>query len=164
MEPLTCFVEIPRGSRNKYEYDEATGRMVLDRFISASVVYPTDYGFLLETLAEDGDPLDALVCVSEPTFPGCTIHVRPVAVLEMEDEKGPDEKILCVPEDDPAWIHVVELEDVSTQLRREIAHFFSMYKDLDAGREAWVKGWAGRAAALEAIEASRQRYRERTRA
>ena len=101
-QPLTCFVEIPKGSRNKYEYDEQLGAIKLDRLLFSSVVYPTGYGFIPNTLGEDGDALDAMVTVTEPTFPGCVIEVKPIALFRMEDEKGVDDKVLCVPLSDPA--------------------------------------------------------------
>ena len=100
---LLAFVEIPKGSRNKYEYDEGIGQLVLDRFLSSSMVYPTDYGFLMGHRGRDGDPLDAMVCVSEPTFPGCVIPVKPIALFKMQDEKGEDDKVVCVPTHDPGW-------------------------------------------------------------
>src|SRR5258708_35655278 len=124
---LYCLVEIPKGSRNKYEWDEGLGAIRLDRFLFSSVVYPTDYGFIPNTLAEDGDPLDAMVCVSEPTFPGCVIHVKPVALLKMRDEKGVDDKVLCVPLKDPNWNTLERLEDLPLAFRDQISHFFSMY-------------------------------------
>ena len=127
-EPLHCLVEIPKGSRNKYEWDEALGGIKLDRFLFSSVVYPTDYGFVTDTLGEDGDPLDAMVCVSEPTFSGCLIAVTAIAVLRMSDDKGQDDKILCVPHEDPNWSGLRELSDLPDQLRTEIEHFFSIYK------------------------------------
>ena len=101
--PLHCLVEIPKGSRNKYEWDERSAAIKLDRFLFSSVVYPTDYGFVPDTLGEDGDPLDAMVCVSEPTFPGCVIPVKAIALFRMADDKGQDDKILCVPHQDPNW-------------------------------------------------------------
>src|SRR6267143_548434 len=125
-EQLVCLVEIPKGSRNKYEYDHEHDVIKLDRFLFSSMVYPTDYGFIPDTLALDGDPLDAMVCVSEPTFPGCMIHVKPIALFRMEDDKGIDDKVLCVPLHDPAWNTLEELDDLSGQLRDEIAHFFSV--------------------------------------
>jgi inorganic pyrophosphatase len=155
---LTCVVEIPKGSRNKYEYDPELGGIKLDRFISASVVYPTDYGYVPETLAPDGDPLDVLVCVSEPTFPGCIIHTKVVGLLKMSDEKGDDDHVLCVPYTDPGWNELEDVEDLPTQLRAEITHFFTVYKDLDHDRHSEVRGWGGREAALEAIEQARRRY------
>jgi inorganic pyrophosphatase len=157
---LNCFVEIPKGSRNKYEYDVETGVIKLDRFLFSSMVYPTDYGFIPDTLALDGDPLDAMVCVSEPTFPGCVIPVKPIALFKMEDDKGIDDKILCVPLQDPAWNTLDTLEDLSKQLRDEIEHFFSVYKDLEQ-KSVRVEGWFSREAALEEIEEARGRWRER---
>jgi inorganic pyrophosphatase len=128
---VTVAIEIPKGSRNKYELDAATGHIVLDRMLFTSMQYPADYGFIEDTVAGDGDPLDALVFVGEPTFPGCRIRARPVGLFRMRDEKGPDEKILCVPLRDPMWSHVHELGDLNENLLREIEHFFAVYKDLE---------------------------------
>ena len=125
------FVEIPMGSRNKYEWDEELGGVVLDRRLFTSMTYPADYGFVEGTLAEDGDPLDALVLVAEPTFPGCRIRVRPIGVFHMSDEKGPDEKVLCVPLADPSFERVRDIHDVLAETRDEIEHFFQRYKDLE---------------------------------
>ena len=158
-EPLHCLVEIPKGSRNKYEWDEALGGIKLDRFLFSSVVYPTDYGFVTDTLGEDGDPLDAMVCVSEPTFSGCLIPVTAIAVFRMSDDKGQDDKILCVPHEDPNWSGLRELSDLPDQLRTEIEHFFSIYKQPE-GKEVVVDGWYERDVALRLIEESRARWRE----
>jgi inorganic pyrophosphatase len=158
LERLYCRVEIPMGSRNKYEWNHEQGGIVLSRFLFASVVYPTDYGFFPETLADDGDPLDALVCVSEPTFPGCLIEVRPVGVLGMSDEHGGDDKVLCVPTHDPNWSDYTQLEDVPWQLRTEIEHFFSIYKQLER-KKVEIRGWHPRDRALEVIAKSREAYR-----
>jgi inorganic pyrophosphatase len=158
-DTFTCFVEIPKGSRNKYEYDEDLGAIKLDRFLFSSMVYPTDYGFIPHTLGQDGDALDAMVCVSEPTFPGCVIEVKPIALFKMEDDKGIDDKVLCVPVQDPAWNGLEELEDLPDQLKDEIEHFFSVYKDLER-KKVRVDGWHSRQTALEEIEASRKRYDE----
>jgi inorganic pyrophosphatase len=157
---ITCVVEIPKGSRNKYEYDPKLGAIKLDRFISASVVYPTDYGYVPDTLAPDGDPLDVLVCVSEPTFPGCVVVAKAVGLFKMADEKGPDDHVVCVPCDDPGWNTLEDVDDLPRQLRAEITHFFSVYKDLDLDRHSEVRGWAGREAAVEAIEAARRAFAE----
>jgi inorganic pyrophosphatase len=157
--PLLCYVEIPKGSRNKYEYDEEIDAIVLDRFLFSSMVYPTDYGFIPETLGEDGDALDAMVCVSEPTFPGCVIPVKPIALFRMEDDKGIDDKVLCVPLSDPAWNTLEELDDLAKQLQDEIAHFFSVYKDLEQ-KKVKVDGWHSRKEAEDEIEEARKRYRE----
>ena len=158
-EPLTCFVEIPKGSRNKYEFDHDSGAIKLDRFLFSSMVYPTDYGFIPDTLGLDGDALDAMVCVSEPTFPGCLIDVKPIALFRMEDDKGVDDKVLCVPLQDPAWNTLEELDDLPDQLRQEVAHFFSVYKDLEQ-KKVKVDGWYGREDALKEIEEARKRCRE----
>jgi inorganic pyrophosphatase len=159
-EQLHVVIEIPKGSRNKYEYDERLGAIRLDRFLFASVVYPTDYGFFPDTLAADGDPLDAVVCVSEPTFPGCLIPVNVIGMLEMRDEKGQDEKILCVPQHDPNWFGIEHLDDLAQQLRDEIANFFSIYKQLES-KQVEVCGWRRREEAFEAIERARISWRER---
>jgi inorganic pyrophosphatase len=158
VEPLHCLVEIPKGSRNKYEFDAALGGIKLDRFLFSSVVYPTDYGFIPDTLAEDGDALDAMVLVSEPTFPGCIIPVRAIALLRMSDDQGRDDKLVCVPFSDPNWSDLESLEDIPHRLRVEIEHFFSIYKEPE-GKEVAVDGFADRDAALEAIAAARERLR-----
>ena len=157
MPDLTCFVEIPKGSRNKYELDEQLQAIKLDRFLFSSVVYPTDYGFIPQTCGEDGDPLDAMVCVSEPTFPGCVIAVKAIAVFRMSDDKGQDDKVLCVPHEDPGWNHMEQLDDLPSQLRTEIEHFFSIYKQPE-GKEVVVDGWYGRDEALTVIQESRERF------
>ena len=157
-ESFACVVEIPKGSRNKYEYDHERDVITLDRFLFASVVYPTDYGFVPDTLALDGDPLDVMVCVSEPTFPGCTIDVKPIALFRMEDEKGVDDKILAVPLSDPGWNTMETLDDLPKQLRDEISHFFSIYKDLEQ-KTVKVDGWYPRENAIREIDESRERYR-----
>lgn len=147
-------VEIPKGSRNKYEMDPATGHLVLDRMLFTSMMYPADYGFIEGTLGGDGDTLDALVFVGEPTFPGCRIGARPVGLFRMTDEKGPDEKILCVPLRDPMWSHVRELEDLNPNLLNEIEHFFQVYKDLE-DKKVDTAGFGSRTEALEVIAEAR---------
>jgi inorganic pyrophosphatase len=154
------FVEIPSGSRNKYEWDEELGAIALDRRLFTSMSYPADYGFVEGTLAEDGDPLDALVLVGEPTFPGCRIRVRAVGVFHMADEKGPDEKILCVPLNDPSWSPISDIHDVPPQLRNEIEHFFQVYKDLE-GKQTVTHGYGNRAEAQRIIEACTARRADR---
>jgi inorganic pyrophosphatase len=152
-EPLivTVVVEIPKGSRNKYELDPATGQIVLDRMLFTSMQYPADYGFIEGTLGGDGDTLDALVFVGEPTFPGCRIRARPIGLFRMRDEKGPDEKILCVPLRDPMWSHVQDLHDLNENLLNEIEHFFAVYKVLER-KEVSTQGFGERAEALAVIE------------
>ncbi|MFQ5853911.1 MAG: inorganic diphosphatase [Candidatus Binatia bacterium] len=156
---VAVFIEIPKGSRNKYEYDKDQKVIKFDRMLFSAVHYPSDYGFIFETLALDGDPLDALVMVWEPTFPGCTIEARPVGLFKMVDEKGPDEKILCVPLHDPLWNHIERLSDVPPHLLKEIEHFFSIYKDLEE-KLTEVEGWEDREAALAVIQEAQERYRK----
>jgi inorganic pyrophosphatase len=153
-------IEIPRGCRNKYEVDHVSGRIRLDRMLFTSTVYPADYGFVLDTLGEDGDPLDALVLVHEPTFPGCLIRSRPVGMFRMTDEKGGDDKILCVPAGDPRQEHLRDLGDLPGFDRLEIEHFFLIYKELEPGKSVEGASWADRAAAEAEVEASRRRLRE----
>jgi inorganic pyrophosphatase len=155
-DAFVAYIEIPKGSRNKYEYDEEIGAVVLDRFLFSSMVYPTDYGFVPGTCAQDGDPLDVMVCVSEPTFPGCRIVVRPIALFRMRDDKGIDDKVLAVPLSDPNWNTLTSLEDIPEQLRDEIAHFFSVYKDLEQ-KGVEVDGWYSREDAVDEIRAARER-------
>jgi inorganic pyrophosphatase len=157
---LLVHVEIPKGSRNKYEYDEGIGRIVLDRFISSSTVYPTDYGYLIDHWGRDGDPLDAIVCVSEPTFPGCVIAVKPIALFKMSDEAGIDDKVVCVPLHDPGWSGHSSLEDIPDQLQREISHFFSVYKQLE-GKEVEIDGWHSLEDAQAVIADGKQLWEER---
>src|SRR5215210_6900597 len=139
-ESFLCIVEIPKGSRNKYEFDHEHNVIKLDRFLFSSVVYPTDYGFIPDTLSLDGDPLDVMVLVSEPTFPGCMIEVKPIGLFRMEDDQGIDDKVLAVPLTDPGWNTLESLDGVSEQLQNEIAHFFTVYKQLE-NKKVEVDGW-----------------------
>lgn len=156
---LTILIEIPKGSRNKYEYDKERKIIKFDRMLFSAVHYPSDYGFIIETLAGDADPLDALVLVSEPTFPGCLIEAKPVGLFRMRDEKGPDEKILCVPMGDPHWNFIKELSDVPSHLLKEIEHFFNIYKELEK-KKTGVEGWEDRESAIKAVIESRKRYQD----
>lgn len=156
IKQLTVMVEIPRGSRNKYEYNREEDRWYLDRMLFSSVHYPADYGYIPDTLAEDGDELDALVIVGEATFPGCFIRVEPVGMFEMWDEKGPDQKILCVPIGDPQWNWVKSLEDVPPHLLQEITHFFKVYKDLEK-KKTKVGDWHPKEEALRTIDQAFER-------
>ena len=156
MPDVIVFVEIPSGSRNKYELDSELGVIVLDRRLFTSMSYPADYGFIEGTLGEDGDPLDALVLVGEPTFPGCRIRVRAVGVFYMTDEKGPDEKVICVPLKDPAYMRVHDIHDIPSEFREEIEHFFQVYKDLERKKTA-TGGFGNRSDAERVIEAARVR-------
>jgi len=154
---IEVFVEIPRGSRNKYEFDKDRAVLTLDRVLYSSVHYPTDYGFVTETLALDGDALDALVVVDEPTFPGCHIMARPIGVLDMQDEKGPDQKILAVPIGDPRFASIRDLHDIDPHWLREIENFFQTYKALE---DKWtdVVGWEDAEAAARVIQQARELY------
>ncbi|HEX7105756.1 MAG TPA: inorganic diphosphatase [Acidothermaceae bacterium] len=150
-------IEIPKGQRNKYEIDHATGRIRLDRMLFTATRYPSDYGFIEDTLGLDGDPLDALVLLEEPTFPGCLIRCRAIGMFRMTDEKGPDDKVLCVPSGDPRQGAIRDLDDVAPWERLEIQHFFEVYKDLEPGKSVEGATWVGRVAAEAEIVASRER-------
>jgi inorganic pyrophosphatase len=156
-DTLVAVVEIPRGSRNKYEMDKESGDIFLDRMLFTATRYPADYGFIPETLAEDGDPLDVLVLVGEPTFPGCRIRVRPIGVFLMEDSGLPDHKVMAVPAGDSRWEKVVDIEDLDPHLRRELEHFFAVYKELEGTKTAAL-GWLSADETGRIIEAARQAY------
>lgn len=150
-------IEIPRGSRNKYEYDFELKRIRFDRMLFSSMMYPADYGFIPETLALDGDPLDVLVLINEPTFPGCVMEVKPIGVFHMADDKGPDEKIICVPVSDPIWNSLNNLSDINPHLLKEIEHFFQVYKDLEK-KVVDVEGWGDLSEALRIIKLCTDRF------
>jgi inorganic pyrophosphatase len=153
-------IEIPKGSRNKYEFDKKRRLIKLDRMLFSSVHYPSDYGYFPETLALDGDPLDALVLVGEPTFPGCLVDVKPIGLFKMWDENGPDEKILCVPVADPMWNYLQTLDDVPPHLLIEIEHFFTIYKDLEK-KKTGVEGWnKDLTETLRIIREAQERYKQ----
>ncbi|MFL6137684.1 MAG: inorganic diphosphatase [Frankiaceae bacterium] len=154
-------IEIPRGTRNKYELDERTGRIRLDRMLFTATRYPHDYGFIEGTLGLDGDPLDALVLLEEPTFPGCLILCRALGMFRMQDEAGGDDKVLCVPARDPRQQRLQEISDVSEYELLEIQHFFETYKDLEPGKSVEGATWAGRADAEDEIRQSMSRLTER---
>jgi inorganic pyrophosphatase len=162
-DEVLCIIEIPKGSRNKYEWDEDRRIFLLDRFLSSSVVFPTDYGFVPESIGPDGeDPLDVLVAVSEPTFAGCGVLAKPVAVMELEDQGEREPKVVCVPCEDPNWQHIQGLDDLPHQLIEEIAHFFIAYKKRE-GHEVTVAGWSSRESAAEVIAEARERYKRKAR-
>ncbi len=151
---MNVVVEIPRGSRNKYELDKQTGMFRLDRVLYSAVHYPGDYGFFPRTYAQDDDPLDALVMVSVPTFPGCVIDVRPIGIFRMTDKDEMDEKVLCVPAKDPLYAEYRNLSDVPPHFLKEVEHFFSVYKDLEGGRVhplGWEDGKVARSTIIEAM-------------
>jgi inorganic pyrophosphatase len=153
-------IEIPKGNRNKYEVDHETGRIRLDRTLFTATQYPADYGFIENTLGEDGDPLDALVLVQEPTFPGCLITARAIGMFRMRDEKGGDDKVICVPSDDPRQEHLRDIHHLPEFHRLEIQHFFEVYKDLEPGKSVEGATWAGRVDAEEEIKRSYERYKQ----
>ena len=154
-------IEIPRGSRNKYEVDHATGRMRLDRTLFTSTQYPSDYGYIEDTLGEDGDPLDALVLhQGDPLFPGVLVRCRTIGMFHMTDEKGGDDKVLCVPSGDQRASWRQDIDDVSDFHRLEIQHFFEVYKDLEPGKSVEGAAWAGRAESELEIRASFQRLKD----
>lgn len=150
-------IEIPKGSRNKYEYDFELKKIRYDRMLFSSMMYPADYGFIPETLALDGDPLDVLVLVTEPTFPMCVMEVKPIGVFHMADDKGPDEKIICVPVSDPIWNKLNDLHDVNPHLLKEIEHFFEVYKDLE-NKKVDVHGWGNVDEAREILQQCIDRF------
>jgi inorganic pyrophosphatase len=158
---IEVVIEVPQGSRNKYEMDVASGRVRLDRMLFTSTRYPVDYGFIPSTLAEDGDPLDAMVLLGEPAFPGTFVTARPVGVFWMHDEHGPDAKILAVPARDPRYDGLRDIGDVPDHLLAEISHFFDVYKELEQGKGTDVRGWQDGAVAELEISAAIERGRDR---
>lgn len=156
---VDAFIEIPTGSQNKYEFDKENGVFRLDRVLFSPMHYPTEYGYLEGTLAEDGDPLDILVLTSFPTFPGCVISSRVIGVLVMSDDKGQDEKLLAVPTEDPRFKDVKSLDDVADHIKKEIAHFFQVYKDLE-NKETKIDGWKDAAFAANLYDECLKRYQE----
>ena len=158
-ELITAIVEIPGGSRNKYELDKETGLFRLDRVLYSAVHYPGDYGFIPQTLSEDGDPSDVLVLIREPTFVGCAIPARPIGILRMLDRGEPDEKIVAVPAEDPFQHEYSDIADVPPHMLREIEHFFQIYKDLE-GKRVQVGDWEGSRAAMTEISRAMERYHD----
>ena len=152
-------IEIPKGQRNKYEVDHETGRVFLDRYLYTSMVYPTDYGFIEDTLGEDGDPLDALVLLPEPLFPGVTVKARPVGMFQMTDEAGGDDKVLCVPAGDHRWDQIQDIGDVPSFELDVIKHFFSQYKALEPGKFVKTANWVGLAEAEAEVQRSVERFK-----
>ncbi len=160
MEPMKfdVFVEIPAGSRNKYEVDHSTGRIRLDRMLFTSTRYPHDYGFIDDTLGLDGDPLDALVLLEDPTFPGCVIRCRAIGMFRMTDEAGGDDKVICVPFNDPRKEHIRDIHHMPEFDRLEIQHFFEVYKELEPGKSVEGATWTGRVEAEAEIIESQKRF------
>lgn len=154
---LLVMVEVPMGSRNRYVWDEELQAIRLDRFLFASVVYPADYGFVPDTLAEDGGTLDAIVCVTKPTFSGCVIAVKTIGLFRVRAEGCVNDKVVCIPAEDPEWNTMAELDDLPRQLRDEIAHFFAIYPEPD-GRQVTVDGWHPQQAAVKVLAEAQDRY------
>lgn len=157
---VEAFIEIPTGSQNKYEFDPEIGKFKLDRVLYSPMHYPTEYGYLENTLALDGDPLDILVYTTFPTFPGCVIETRVIGVLKMSDDKGQDEKLLGVPVNDPRFDHIKDLKDMPEHVLKEIAHFFQVYKDLE-NKKTVIIGWEGPEEAAKLIDECIARYKEK---
>jgi len=153
-------IEIPKGSRNKYEVDHESGRVRLDRYLFTSMGYPTDYGFIEDTLGEDGDPLDALVLLPQPLYPGVLVEARPVGMFKMVDEAGGDDKVLCVPAGDHRWDHIQDIGDVPEFELDVIKHFFVHYKDLEPNKFVKAADWVGRAEAEAEVERSVERFKK----
>ena len=161
IKPILHFdvtIEIPKGTKNKYEVDHETGRLRLDRYLFTPMAYPADYGFIEDTLGNDGDPLDAMVLLPQPVFPGVLVEARPVAMFQMVDEAGGDDKVLCVPAGDPRWDHIQDLHDVPQMELDGIKHFFMHYKDLEPNKFVKAAEWVGRAEAEAEIQRSLERF------
>lgn len=159
-DSITAVIEIPSGSRNKYELDKVSGQFRLDRVLFSAVHYPGDYGFIPRTLHEDHDPLDIIVSINEPTFPGCQIDCRPLGVLKMLDRGEPDDKIIAVPSNDPFYNEYFDIADLSQHYLKEVEHFFHIYKDLE-GRRVEIVGWEKSDVAMQVIQDSIIRYEEK---
>jgi len=159
-DEINAIIEIPRNSRNKYEIDKQTGMIALDRVLHTAQVYPIDYGFVPKTLWDDGDALDVMVLTTEPLAPGILVRARPVALMDMVDGSDPDAKMLCVPNDDPRFKDINDLDDVNPHTIKELEHFFCTYKQLQ-GKTCEIKSWGGTAKAKEAFERARKLYDEK---
>ena len=152
-----AIIEIPRGSRNKYEMDHETGRIRFDRVLYSPMFYPADYGFVENTLGLDGDPIDVLVFLTEPTVPGCVIEVKTIGVLNMSDDKGQDEKLICVPVADPTWNQLENITDMNPHTLKEVEHFFKVYKDLE-NKTTTIEGYGDKAQAEQLLQDARERF------
>lgn len=156
-EAINVIVEIQKGKRNKYEYDEETGRIKLDRVLNSALHYPVDYGFMPQTRSEDGDPGDVLILTNSPVFPGCVLEVRPIGYLKMSDDKGVDNKILGVPVGNPHMSHIKDIKDVTKHTLNEITHFFEQYKVLEK-KFVKVGGWGNKKEAIKLIKKEHAKY------
>ncbi|MEM4367023.1 MAG: inorganic diphosphatase [Candidatus Anstonellales archaeon] len=158
---VNAVIEVPRGSRNKYEYDKEAGVVRLDRVLHSPFFYPTDYGFIPQTWYDDEDPLDIMVYTRDPTFPGCVVEARVIGMMRMEDEKGTDDKLIAVPTGDPLYADIQDITDLPSSLLEEIAHFFERYKDLEKGKSSKVKGWFDKKDALKVLEKGRRLFKKK---
>ena len=156
-EEVNAIFEIPKGSKNKYEYDPELEMFVLDRVLHSAVHYPAAYGFIPQTLWDDGDPLDVLIMISEPTFPGCLINIRPIGVLQMEDDKGGDDKLLAVAINDPHLDEIRSLNDVPAHTLKEFEHFFLTYKELEK-KKVITRGWKDEKVAIDSVKRGNDLY------
>lgn len=160
-ELIYCVVEIPKGSTNKYEYDVEKGTFFLDRVLYEAMFYPTEYGIIPQAWnSEDRDPLDVMLVATFPTFPGCIIAARPIGAIRLVDSGNEDDKIIAVPEKDPRFSHVRELEDLGAHFKREIRDFWRHYADLEPGKKIRIKGWSGREKSYEIIKAAIENYQK----
>lgn len=159
-ETIFAVIECLKGERNKYEYDKDIPGVVLDRVLHSNVHYPADYGFIPQSFYDDDDPFDVLVLVEDPTFPGCIIEARPVALMKMNDDGEQDDKVVAVPTEDPRFDHIEDLADIPEQTRAEIDEFFSTYKNLEKGKEVQTQGWEDKVAAQAAIEHAQDLYQQ----
>ena len=157
---ITAIIEIPKGSRNKYEYDKDIEAFALDRVLYSSVTYPADYGFIPQTLYDDGDPMDIMVLMEQPTFTGCVIEARPIGIMKMIDGGDKDYKILAVPVEDPKFDEVLDIGDVPSHLKEEISEFFKTYKNLE-GKKTEVLGWENKEVAEFETLRSIELYKEK---
>lgn len=153
-EVVNAVVEVPVGSRNKYEYEPELGLISRDRVLPGGIRYPTDYGFIPSTLTDDGEPLDVMIAAYDPVFPGCVLRVRPVGALDVSDESGADRTILAVPDDDPRFADIEKLDDLPDENLREIEQFYAVYKGLEGDEEVQIHGWFSKEEAQEVIDQS----------
>ncbi|WP_185865027.1 inorganic diphosphatase [Blattabacterium cuenoti] len=160
MITFDVLIEIPKGSRNKYEFDKDNNLIRLDRVLYSPMIYPADYGFIPNTLSLDGDPMDVLVFLTAPTIPGCLIKVKPIGIFSMVDNKEKDEKIICVPLSDPNYNKIEDINEIPLHAKKEIEHFFSVYKDLE-NKIVKIEGWKNKKSAIHLYKESYLRFKKK---
>ncbi|MCJ7450558.1 MAG: inorganic diphosphatase [Candidatus Nanohaloarchaeota archaeon QJJ-9] len=160
-EVVYAVIEIPKGSRNKYEYSKELGTYTLDRVLYSPQQYPGEYGFIPQTIYDDGDPMDIIVLMEEDTYPGCIIEARPIGLMKMVDGGEQDDKILAVPKEDPRYEDMKNIDDVAAHTKKEIAEFFKTYKNLEEGKHVEVNGWEDRKSGIEAVKHSVKLFKEK---